>query len=458
MNELENLQPEENVEKTETVEGVDGQALQDATHEPGARIEETQTFQQAENIEGAVKEALEGATEGTVDRNKPDTVDPSEFSDGSEDDDDDKDEATPINLPGPVTSLEPALSPDDVKQNVALSPDDVKLAAEPELEPQPEPNPGPPEAVAASGQDEIFATPIPLPDPPRDTLDDPSGIRDQNEVSATPIPLPDPPEPHDISVDPMLTPDDVKMPATDTRGGPGQPGGDVAATPINLPYTPDDQPLPGQGDEVQNLPVPLPGPSLSPDDVKMPATDTRGGPGQPGGDVAATPINLPYTPHDEDIAKDHPGPGGQVAQDPIVDPEPDFDRSSQLSESPEPGGGPDGPNLEPAPDFEDMNTSEQAVVELISKAIAEEDFRQTLLNDTPSALSGYAVAEAEQAALGEMQAESFDFFAAEVEARLNNIENVTPQALQQVVHSVWRDLNPGSLAYVLAYKIPAKHL
>jgi len=400
MNELENLQPEENVEKTETVEGVDGQALQDATHEPGARIEETQTFQQAENIEGAVKEALEGATEGTVDRNKPDTVDPSEFSDGSEDDDDDKDEATPINLPGPVTSLEPALSPDDVKQNVALSPDDVKLAAEPELEPQPEPNPGPPEAVAASGQDEIFATPIPLPDPPRDTLDDPSGIRDQNEVSATPIPLPDPPEPHDISVDPMLTPDDVKMPATDTRGGPGQPGGDVAAT----------------------------------------------------------PINLPYTPHDEDIAKDHPGPGGQVAQDPIVDPEPDFDRSSQLSESPEPGGGPDGPNLEPAPDFEDMNTSEQAVVELISKAIAEEDFRQTLLNDTPSALSGYAVAEAEQAALGEMQAESFDFFAAEVEARLNNIENVTPQALQQVVHSVWRDLNPGSLAYVLAYKIPAKHL
>ncbi len=64
MNELEITQPEENLESTEAVESAEAaeeQALQDATHEPGARIEETQTFEQAEAVETALVEAVENA-------------------------------------------------------------------------------------------------------------------------------------------------------------------------------------------------------------------------------------------------------------------------------------------------------------------------------------------------------------------------------------------------------------
>jgi len=58
--------------------------------------------------------------------------------------------------------------------------------------------------------------------------------------------------------------------------------------------------------------------------------------------------------------------------------------------------------------------------------------------------------------LSEMTPESFEFFAAEVEARL--AATADEQTLAQVVHSVWRDLNPGRLVYVLTYKIPQYHL
>ncbi len=61
MNELEVTQPEENLESAETTERAEGQALQDATNEPGARIEETQTFEQSEAVEEALKESMETA-------------------------------------------------------------------------------------------------------------------------------------------------------------------------------------------------------------------------------------------------------------------------------------------------------------------------------------------------------------------------------------------------------------
>ena len=66
MEELEVTQPEENqenVEATEAQEGVEDQALEDATHEPGAHIEETQIIEQAEAVEEALTEAMDGEDE-----------------------------------------------------------------------------------------------------------------------------------------------------------------------------------------------------------------------------------------------------------------------------------------------------------------------------------------------------------------------------------------------------------
>ena len=62
-----------------------------------------------------------------------------------------------------------------------------------------------------------------------------------------------------------------------------------------------------------------------------------------------------------------------------------------------------------------------------------------------------------------MTKEAFDFFSNEVDSRFGEAKAGLPEAehqslLAQVVHAVWRDLNPGSLTYVLAYKIPQKHL
>lgn len=62
MDELEITQPDENLEGSEaveTIESAEEQALQDATHEPGARIEETGTFEQAEAIETALIESVD---------------------------------------------------------------------------------------------------------------------------------------------------------------------------------------------------------------------------------------------------------------------------------------------------------------------------------------------------------------------------------------------------------------
>ncbi len=69
MDELEITQSNEDLESVETVEATEAaeeQALQDATHEPGARIEETQNFEQAEAIETALTEAVESADMGSV--------------------------------------------------------------------------------------------------------------------------------------------------------------------------------------------------------------------------------------------------------------------------------------------------------------------------------------------------------------------------------------------------------
>ncbi len=66
MDELEITQPEENTESAEvgeTTERTEEQTLQDATHEPGARVEETQDFALAESVEEALREAMDPAEE-----------------------------------------------------------------------------------------------------------------------------------------------------------------------------------------------------------------------------------------------------------------------------------------------------------------------------------------------------------------------------------------------------------
>ncbi len=124
-------------------------------------------------------------------------------------------------------------------------------------------------------------------------------------------------------------------------------------------------------------------------------------------------------------------------------------------------------NLQPAPDYEAMTPAERSIVEIISQAIADEEYRAALFSDATAAIAGYLVTDDDQIALGLMPEESFDFFASMVEARLGEamagdpegaLSEAQTEVLQHVVHAVWRDLNPGGLAYVLAYKIPNKHL
>jgi len=126
-----------------------------------------------------------------------------------------------------------------------------------------------------------------------------------------------------------------------------------------------------------------------------------------------------------------------------------------------------GENLQPAPDYDAMTPAEEAVVEIVGRAIADEEYRETLLADARAAIAGYPVTEDDQFALDVMPEESFAFFASEVEARLGEdmadlldgaLSEEQQETLQHIVHAVWRDLNPGGLAYVLAYKIPNKHL
>lgn len=189
MEELEITQPEESVESTESTERTEGQKLVESTHEPGARVEQTQEYEEAEAVESALTVAIDAVEEaevelageertidrtdqpakkdpseaeyetglvkqppdwdhgppedklketeagrvadtlevpedveikptdedGTVDRDEYETIEGAELREASGDkDDDDGEEATPINLPGPVTAQAEVAS-DDVK-------------------------------------------------------------------------------------------------------------------------------------------------------------------------------------------------------------------------------------------------------------------------------------------------------------------------------------------------------
>ena len=425
MNELETTQTQENVESTETAERVEEQAVEEAAVEPGARIEETQTFEQAEAVEGALVEAVDAAEEGedmqlisgpkredlpdgtgileepheTVAMAEPlekrGIVEQAEIPEGIEfelaqGDDDGKDEATPINVPGPE-----AAEDDD---------EDMQLISGPKREDLP---PG-------SG----------ILEEPHETVEIAEPLEERGIVEE--LEFPEGVEIEPAGEDGSIDHDDdgrIKNPELSETSGDDDDDKNEA-TPINLP---------GPVAAVSEEPEPGPDPfdaALSPDDVK------------------------------DGVALDHTGPGGQVAA------EDDWEAPvASRGEMPDPGGHPPGPNmeltpddikLEPAPDYENMNEGERAVVNVIGKAIADEQYRTALFADVRAATAGYAVTPEDQAGLNEMTPEAFEFFAAEVEARFNaTAEN---QILAQVVHAVWRDLNPGGLVYVLTYKIPQKHL
>jgi len=520
MTDLEITQPEETPESVdavdETVEvqdaadadqAVEAQALDDATSDPGAVVEETQTFEQAEAVESALGDAVEAAeqTEGTpvpIPTPEPGEEDgddmqlisgPSrddlpdgtgileephetvaiaeelgepgptsvaevpegmEFQLAGEGDDDGKDEVTPINLPGPVAEeddddmqLISGPSRDDLPDGTGIleEPHETVAIAEELGEPGPASVAEVPEGMEfqLAGDGTVDRDDPGTADP--SGLSETSGEGDgDGSKDATPINLPgpvpaqvaidpdDPPPPPDMSGQTQLSPDDVKVEASG-RGGADEVGG--------------------------VLPVPIPKPTMEEDDSgSYVALDHTG----PGGNVVDEPDHGP-NPITQ-VALDHTGPGDNVAENPD-DPPPPPDLTSQRELTPDDVK--QGETLQPAPDFEDMNTSERSVVEIIGKAIADEEYRGTLLSDARSAVAGYTVTDDDQTALGEMTEEAFDFFAAEVEKRFSQaketlseelLSDAHQQLMQQVVHAVWRDLNPGGLAYVLAYKIPQKHL
>jgi len=155
----ENIQPEERLEGAESTERIEEQAMQDAAHEPGARIEETQDFEQAEAIENELKEAMETGGQGH-------SLPGSEVS------------ATPINLPDKADA---ATGGEGGRPGSDVSATPINL---------------PDKADAAVGSEgghpgsEVSATPINLPYVANET-EGGEGGRPGGDVAATPINLPD---------------------------------------------------------------------------------------------------------------------------------------------------------------------------------------------------------------------------------------------------------------------------
>ena len=362
------------------------------------------------------------------------------------------DEATPINLPGPVVGEAPEPGPhpfpnvaieDDGTggrmNKVGLSPDDVKNVAFGDKEGNNisgHKEPGdPPPPPTMSGQTALS---------PDDVKITESGVGDNLSKAEDPN---EPPPPPDMSGLTALSPDDVKL-----EGGQStyQSISDEAISVKN-----EEEGLASQAkvrDDLDDLS------SENSENEKDEATPINL-PGPQPGRVSDEPDHgpNPYTNEGaasgaDEVVKDHPGPGGNVAQKPDPEPQP---KGNDVAGLPLP--------LFNAPDFEAMNTSERAVVDVIGKAITDKEYRTTLFDDVKGAVAGYELADEDQIALGEMTKEAFDFFSNEVDSRFGEAKAGLPEAehqslLAQVVHAVWRDLNPGSLTYVLAYKIPQKHL
>ena len=379
--------PEKNIEANE-IQDTTEENLDEATYEPRAHVENNNDYTQAEEIQKSLTELAEneekGLAEQTEIRGDLDDI----TSDQGEED---KDEVTPINLPGPVAEDE-----DDMQLISGPSRDDLPPGSGILEEPH--------ESVEMANPLEDEDTVLGRTPEVRDDLSEATLAGAEDKDEATPINLPGP---QPANEDVVLSPDDVKL------GEEPEPGPDPFDG-VDVALSPDDV----KKEDVSDLPIPMPNP----------------------GDTGNIASEDDWESPNVNIAK-----GGNPVDPP---PPPDLTGERELS--------PDDVKLEPAPDFEAMNEGERAVVDVIGKAIADEEYRAALFADTRAATSSHAVTEEDQTGLNEMTEESFNFFAAEVEARLAVAGE--QQTLAQVVHSVWRDLNPGGLVYVLTFKIPQYHL
>jgi hypothetical protein len=290
------------------------QALDNATFEPNAYIEQTGDFQQAEAIQTALTALVKPAVsaqeaeatpfplphpeEGTIVGGQPKVRgDLDQATTGSE-----KSEATPINLPGP----QPAST---ASGSAGVEADDL---------PVPIPSPG----------EEVSATPITLPGKTGTAVDS-SKVPTGEEVSATPITLPGKagtavdsskvPTGEQVSATPITLPD---KPGAAVDGSKIPTGEQVSATPITLPGKPgagkavlekgpgrsgvaqDDwespnavrmQKGPAAVGEADDLPVPIPSPGVKETKAEptlIPENNTASDAGS-GGEADSLPIPMP---------------------------------------------------------------------------------------------------------------------------------------------------------------------
>ena len=197
------VEPTEQVEIVETVEAQEQQALEDATFEPEAHVEQTGDIAESEAIETTFVELVETTAENIA-------VEPvEEVEAGSVSSSADQVSATPINLPNPVEQVE-AGGVSSGAEGVSATP--INL-------------PNPVEQVevggVSSGAEGVSATPINLPNPVEQV--EAGGVSSGAEgVSATPINLPNPVEQVEA-------------------GGVSSGAEGVSATPINLPNPVESQ-------------------------------------------------------------------------------------------------------------------------------------------------------------------------------------------------------------------------
>ena len=296
MDERDQIESGESREKTEEVENVENQALQDATLEPGTRIENTVSYAQSEQIEASLKEVLQG--DPVVQAGSEVSATPITLPDQAED----SRGETPAGRPGSGVSATPINLPNPVEERTGS------------------------EQVGQAGS-EVSATPINVPGPVEDEMGGTPVGRPGSEVSATPINLPNPVEERTGSEqvgqagsEVSATPINVPGPVEDEMGGTpaGRPGSEVSATPINLPNPVEERTGSEQvgqaGSEVSATPINVPGPM----------EDEMGGTpaGRPGSEVSATPINLP-NPVEERTGSEQVGQAGsEVSATPINVPGP----------------------------------------------------------------------------------------------------------------------------------------
>jgi hypothetical protein len=234
---MENVQPQEEQveggEQVESSERAEEQAVEDATHEPGARVEQTQDYEQAEAVESAVTEVMDNAEQAEA-KPEPEPVERGEEQTGK-----------------PAQEDEPAKTEAESAPEARTESQEEVIAAEVE-----EPAPGDAAEVAAdeveasaTGEEGTVDREEPgMVDGSELSPASSEGEDDQSGEEATPINVPGPvanePEPWP-DPEPVRAADDGselmnqatqhEEVAKDHQGTGGRPGGDVSATPINLP-------------------------------------------------------------------------------------------------------------------------------------------------------------------------------------------------------------------------------